>query len=83
MYRFPGQGQSGGDSKIPTVIIYNKDGDVQAVGAEAVDLEERLGGILEDSGLTKARWYRYICIHLRTSIMLTPGFIGLSSGWRR
>lgn len=55
--RFPGQEQSGGASKIPTTIIYNRDGCVMAVGAEAVDLEERCGHALEDNGMAKACWY--------------------------
>lgn len=34
-HRFPCQDQVGGDSKIPTIIYYDKDGNVRAVGAEA------------------------------------------------
>ena len=34
-YRFPGQEHIVGNSKIPSVIYYNKHGDLMAAGAEA------------------------------------------------
>jgi hypothetical protein len=52
--RFPAQERVGGDSKIPTIIYYDEDGKVRAVGAEAASeaIEERA----EDEGWTKAEW---------------------------
>jgi len=58
--RFPAQEQVGGDSKIPTIIYYDQDGVVQAVGAEA--LKEGLEDMIEDESWTKAEWFK---LHLR------------------
>ncbi|EAU91819.2 hypothetical protein CC1G_04586 [Coprinopsis cinerea okayama7 len=58
--RFPEQVQSGGDCKIPTVIYYDRDGEVCKIGAEAV--AEGIEGIAEDEGWTKAEWFK---LHLR------------------
>ncbi|KAJ3514768.1 hypothetical protein NLJ89_g2174 [Agrocybe chaxingu] len=46
--RYPAQEQVGGDSKIPTVVYYDRDGRVQAAGAEAIrdDIED----LVEDEG---------------------------------
>lgn len=51
--RFPAQEQVGGDSKIPTIIIYDSKGRVRAVGAEA--LAEEFDHNAE-TGLIKAEW---------------------------
>lgn len=72
-HRFPAQEQSGGDSKIPSIVIYDQDGAVEAVGAEAVEFEENLDGTIEDNGFTKSAWYTYV--HPKTSITLTPGVL--------
>ncbi|KAH9485830.1 Heat shock 70 kDa protein 12A [Psilocybe cubensis] len=58
--RFPAQEHVGGDSKIPTIIYYDKQGDVRAVGAEAV--REGIEADAEDEGWTKAEWFK---LHLR------------------
>jgi hypothetical protein len=52
--RFPGQEQVGGNSKIPTIIYYDKTGRVRAVGAEA--MAEGLEELIEDEGWVKAEW---------------------------
>jgi len=52
--RFPGQAV-GGDSKIPSVVCYDKNGKVVAVGSEA-DAEAN-PELLEVEGLIRAEWY--------------------------
>jgi hypothetical protein len=63
--RFPGQASIGGDSKIPSILYYNKEGNVCAVGAEA--LQESLLEIAEDEEWIKVEWYHprrhAVCIH--------------------
>ncbi|KAF5374600.1 hypothetical protein D9615_008990 [Tricholomella constricta] len=64
--RFPAQEQVGGDSKIPTIIFYDKNGVVRAVGAEA--LKEGLDDMIEEEGWTKAEWrasHLLFKLHLR------------------
>jgi hypothetical protein len=51
---YPAQEHVGGDSKIPTVIYYDQDGNVRAVGAEAV--REGIEDEAEDSQWTKSEW---------------------------
>ena len=54
-YRFPAQQRVGGDSKIPTVLYYDKEGEVRAVGAEATQddfIEEA-----EDNEYVRVEWY--------------------------
>ncbi|KAG6918266.1 hypothetical protein DXG01_015640 [Tephrocybe rancida] len=60
--RFPAQEQVGGDSKIPTIIYYDDQGNVRAVGAEA--LKEEYEGMIEEEGWTKTEWFK---LHLRPS----------------
>jgi len=45
----------GGDSKIPTILYYDKQGNVCAVGDEAN--EEGIEQIAEEKEWTKAEWY--------------------------
>jgi stage V sporulation protein SpoVS len=52
--RFPANEQISGSSKIPTVIYYDKEGNVRAVGAEAV--REGIHEIASDEGWVKAEW---------------------------
>ncbi len=52
--RFPGQAVGGG-SKIPSVVCYDKNGKVVAVGSEA-DVETN-HELLEVEGLIRAEWY--------------------------
>ncbi|KAH7904860.1 hypothetical protein BJ138DRAFT_1106465 [Hygrophoropsis aurantiaca] len=58
--RFPCQENIGGDSKIPSVIYYDQEGAVRAVGEEA--LQESTIKKAEDEGWTKLEWWK---LHLR------------------
>lgn len=53
--RFPGQENAAGDSKIPSILYYNLDGSVRAVGAEAALPHLALDA--EDEGLLFIEWY--------------------------
>ncbi|KAF9465190.1 hypothetical protein BDZ94DRAFT_414257 [Collybia nuda] len=66
--RYPAQERVGGDSKIPTIIYYNKDGGVEAVGAEATT--ENVHEKAEDEGWIKAEWFK---LHLRPKTTSTAG----------
>lgn len=52
--RFPAQEKVGGDSKIPTIIYYDKGGKVRAVGAEAE--KDSIKFTIEEEGWIKAAW---------------------------
>jgi hypothetical protein len=52
---FPANEYISGASKIPTVIYYDRAGNVKAVGAEAVT--EGIYEIAEDEHWVKAEWY--------------------------
>jgi hypothetical protein len=54
LFRFPAQERVGGASKIPTIIYYDQEGKVRAIGAEATN--EGFEQIAEDEGWTKAEW---------------------------
>ncbi|KAK7472127.1 hypothetical protein VKT23_000249 [Stygiomarasmius scandens] len=58
--RFPAQERIGSDAKIPSIIYYDRDGNVKAIGAEA----EREGIIemAEDQGWDLSKWFK---LHLR------------------
>ncbi|KAG0700084.1 hypothetical protein DFH29DRAFT_1080902 [Suillus ampliporus] len=62
--RFPAQEHSGGDCKIPSIICYDPDGDVRAVGAEAT--REYIEDEIEDNGWVKLKWWK---LHLRPETM--------------
>ena len=47
-FRFPAQDKVEGDSKIPTIIYYDKDGEFCAAGTEAV--QDSLREQIEDEG---------------------------------
>jgi hypothetical protein len=53
--RYPAQQKVGGDSKIPSIIFYDKEGQFRAAGAEA--LQESLLEQAEDQEWTKVEWY--------------------------
>ncbi|SJL14056.1 uncharacterized protein ARMOST_17509 [Armillaria ostoyae] len=57
-FRFPSQEHVGGDAKIPTIIYYDQDGNVKAVGAEA--LKQNVVEDAEDDG-----WLRCSLFKLR------------------
>lgn len=54
--RFPAQENVGGDSKIPSILYYNQEGQVCSVGAEA--LQESVIEKAEDEAWTKLEWSR-------------------------
>ncbi|PFH47323.1 hypothetical protein AMATHDRAFT_43014 [Amanita thiersii Skay4041] len=58
--QFPGQEHVGGDSKIPSVILYDNYGNVLAVGAEADT--DMYPDLLENSETQRAEWFK---LHLR------------------
>lgn len=58
--RYPAQEHVGGDSKIPSILYYDLQGDVRAVGAEA--LQEHVIEQAEDEGWVKLEWWK---LHLR------------------
>ena len=53
--RFPAHEYISGASKIPTIIYYDRAGNVKAVGAEAV--KEGIYEIAEEEHWVKAEWY--------------------------
>ena len=53
--RFPAQEHVSGSSKIPTVLYYDKNGDVRAVGAET--LIEGIYEMAEEGGWIKVEWF--------------------------
>jgi len=53
--RFPANEYVSGASKIPTIIYYDRAGNIRAVGAEAV--KEGIYEIVEDEHWVKAEWY--------------------------
>ncbi|KAG2129861.1 uncharacterized protein EDB93DRAFT_1265156 [Suillus bovinus] len=58
--RYPAQERVGGDSKIPSILYYDLQGNVRAVGAEA--LQEHIIEEAEDEGWVKLAWWK---LHLR------------------
>ncbi|KAG1856935.1 hypothetical protein C8R48DRAFT_718351 [Suillus tomentosus] len=58
--RYPAQECVGGDSKIPSILYYDLQGDVRAVGAEV--LQEHIIEQAEDEGWVKLAWWK---LHLR------------------
>ncbi|KAF5332092.1 hypothetical protein D9611_008026 [Ephemerocybe angulata] len=58
--RFPAHEQVSGASKIPTVLYYDGEGNVKAVGAEA--LQEGIFEQAEEEGWVKAEWFK---LHIR------------------
>jgi len=66
--KFPAQEHVSGSSKIPTVLYYNKDGAVRAVGAET--LTEGIYEMAEEGGWIKVEWFK---LHLRPNTAATRG----------
>ncbi|KAF8545913.1 hypothetical protein OG21DRAFT_1502123 [Imleria badia] len=58
--RFPGQAVVGGDAKVPSLLYYDKTGNVRAAGAETLS-ESMLEAALTEEW-TKAEWWK---LHLR------------------
>ncbi|KAF8901884.1 hypothetical protein CPB84DRAFT_1776920 [Gymnopilus junonius] len=61
--RFPAHEQISGASKIPTIIYYDRQGKVRAVGAEAT--REGIYEAAEDGNWIKAEWFK---LHLRSKV---------------
>ena len=60
--RFPAQEQITGASKIPTIIYYDKQGNVRAIGAEAT--KDGIFEAAEEGNWIKAEWcVSYLCDH--------------------
>jgi hypothetical protein len=53
--RFPAQESVGGDSKIPSILYYDQEGRLCAVGAEAT--QESVIEKAEDEGWLKLEWF--------------------------
>lgn len=62
--RFPAQEHVGGDCKIPSIICYDANGTVRAVGAEAT--QEYIEEEIDDNGWVKLEWWK---LHLRPRAM--------------
>ena len=55
LLRFPGQQKVAGDSKIPSIVCYDEDGKVVAVGSETdPDTNPEL---FETPGIVRSEWY--------------------------
>ncbi|KAJ7059899.1 hypothetical protein C8F01DRAFT_206812 [Mycena amicta] len=54
--RFPPQPLVGGDSKVPSIVYYDKDGRARALGAEAMD--ENVRERATEEGWQKAEWFK-------------------------
>ena len=70
MRRFPANEYITGASKIPTIIYYDRAGNVKAVGAEAV--KEGIYETAEDEYWVKAEWYFFI-LSLTAYFITKPG----------
>ncbi|KIK43059.1 hypothetical protein CY34DRAFT_804224 [Suillus luteus UH-Slu-Lm8-n1] len=58
--RYPAQEHSGGNSKIPSILYYDSNGTVRAIGAEA--RQEHIIERAEEEGWMKLEWWK---LHLR------------------
>lgn len=63
--RFPAQEHVSGSSKIPTVLYYDKNGTIRAVGAET--LTEGIYEMAEEGDWIKVEWF------VRFSVLLARG----------
>jgi molecular chaperone DnaK (HSP70) len=62
--RFPAQDHVGGDSKIPSILYYDQDGELRAVGAEA--LQESVIEQAEEEGWAKLEWFCCFLVSMLT-----------------
>ncbi|TFK50898.1 hypothetical protein OE88DRAFT_1808443 [Heliocybe sulcata] len=58
--KFPGQNTSGADSKVPSVLYYDANGALQAIGQEAENLRE--DGETDENEWIRVEWFK---LHLR------------------
>ncbi|RDB20641.1 Heat shock protein 12A [Hypsizygus marmoreus] len=68
--RFPGQAETTGYSKIPTIIYYDQYGKVPAVGAEAT--QESLESQIKNERWVKAEWFK---LHVRPTVISKSTFL--------
>jgi hypothetical protein len=54
----------GGDSKIPSILYYNRDGELRAIGAEA--LQESVVEQAEEEGWAKLEWFCCLLVLILT-----------------
>jgi hypothetical protein len=66
--RYPAQEKVGGDAKIPSMIYYNKQGNVCAVGAEA--LQARNVELALDENWIKVEWWSIYLLRVVTPELL-------------
>ncbi|KAG7093473.1 hypothetical protein E1B28_007149 [Marasmius oreades] len=64
--RFPGQDHVGGDAKIPSIIYYDREGRVKAVGAEAS--QEHVQEEARENNWFLSKWFK---LHLRPKSTIT------------
>jgi hypothetical protein len=72
--RFPGQEHTSGTTKIPSVLMYDQMGELQAAGAEAL-LDENVYKA-ETEGWIKAEW-RVVCL-CHPVVRVDSGITGLN-----
>lgn len=65
--RYPAQQKVGGDCKIPSILYYDRAGNVRAIGAEAT--QESFLEQAEDEGFIKVEWFK---LHLRPRTHASP-----------
>jgi len=59
----------GGDSKIPSILYYNQDGELRAVGAEA--LQESVIEQAEEEGWVKLEWFCCFLVSISLTMIYT------------
>jgi hypothetical protein len=65
VHRYPAQERVGGDAKIPSIIYYDQQGSVRAVGAEAL-LESNIEQASDENWI-KVEWWLSIVPHVSDS----------------
>lgn len=83
--RFPAQENVGGDSKIPSILWYDQQGRVRAVGAEA--LQASILEKAEDEGWVKLEWCLVLsslrCFRRLREPLTGGNFISVLGTWSR
>jgi molecular chaperone DnaK (HSP70) len=68
--RYPAQEHSGGNSKIPSILYYDSNGTVRAIGAEA--RQEHIIERAEEEGWMKLEWFVFRILHFVFTRPTTP-----------
>ncbi|KAF7290140.1 hypothetical protein MIND_01327200 [Mycena indigotica] len=68
--RFPPQGRAAGDSKVPSVVWYDRDGQPRALGAQTLD--ENVRRLAQQEGWEKAVWFK-LAMRPETITVSRPG----------